>query len=529
MAVRPDVHVRWALSPRVIVVEAPSAELTAQDLVDTAREAEDELFNIEDRSLLSASGKQPLGGSTYVGITVELQDAVVAFEARKTWTSAGSVTLADPTGRTLTDAGATFVADGVEPGAWVVNLTDGSICSVIRVLGETQLLTDYLGGGADDEWEMGDVYRVLNVVGCELAGGNVVAVDKYGTEARSVLATAGTQVTVARSVSATMQELLDLQQATFNNGLLVDVANETGLAQAGTSYPAGTGRQPCLYLSDAMIIRALRGLPRIDVVGDLAIDAGASYDRVWFKGQSQNRSTITVAAAASVSDCEFSECHLKGTLDGGSLLRNCKLDNLVYVDGRIVGCTLAEGTITLSGANEAVFESCFSGLIGEDCPKIAVGYSPLKVINYNGGLCLVDKPGDSTSHITVDFNAGRLIVYDTVGGTGHLTVRGPAGLQDYSTIPEANKHFDYLINLETIADAVWNEPGAEHVTAGSAGQLLALARELTPTQATWLLELWRLAGLQSGGTLTVTPTARTAPGISQEIKKVGTTVTVKRL
>jgi hypothetical protein len=53
-----------------------------QDLVDTARELESELGNLDDPSLLSAAGKEDLGGGVSVGITVTLNNARVAFEAR---------------------------------------------------------------------------------------------------------------------------------------------------------------------------------------------------------------------------------------------------------------------------------------------------------------------------------------------------------------------------------------------------------------------------------------------------------------
>lgn len=206
MPVRGDLSFQFALSPRVIKVTAPSTELTIQDLVDTAREAEDELLNLDDRKLLDASGKEDLGGGTSVGVTAKLLDTVVAFEARKTWVAAGTVTTPDATGRTLTDGAGNFAS--VLPGAWVVNMTDRSICSVVRVVSSTAILTDVLGGGTDNRWDAADVYRVLNVVECEVRGGNLVAVDKFGAEVRAVLGTAGTTVVVARSSSATLTEQL---------------------------------------------------------------------------------------------------------------------------------------------------------------------------------------------------------------------------------------------------------------------------------------------------------------------------------
>ena len=53
-----------------------------QDLVDTCREIESQQWNLDDAHLLNAAGKENLGGGVKVGITVTLNNARVAFEAR---------------------------------------------------------------------------------------------------------------------------------------------------------------------------------------------------------------------------------------------------------------------------------------------------------------------------------------------------------------------------------------------------------------------------------------------------------------
>jgi len=51
---------------------------------------------------------------------------------------------------------------------------------------------------------------------------------------------------------------------------------------------------------------------------------------------------------------------------------------------------------------------------------------------------------------------------------------------------------------------------------------------LTGDQATQLLELWKVHGLQSGNPLVVSPTGRTATGITQTVATVGDITTVER-
>ncbi len=80
--IRNDFTIEWNASPRIIIVDAPSTECTMQDLLDTLRDEESKTANIDDVSIVSASGKEPLGGGTKVGLTVALQNAVIGFEAR---------------------------------------------------------------------------------------------------------------------------------------------------------------------------------------------------------------------------------------------------------------------------------------------------------------------------------------------------------------------------------------------------------------------------------------------------------------
>lgn len=82
MAVRDDVSIDWNASPRVINITSDSTELTIQDLVDTCREREERLINLDNPYLVDAAGKEYLGGTTYVGVTATLQNAVVAFKPR---------------------------------------------------------------------------------------------------------------------------------------------------------------------------------------------------------------------------------------------------------------------------------------------------------------------------------------------------------------------------------------------------------------------------------------------------------------
>ena len=167
MVVRTDVTVDFLVSPRLIEVAAPSVEITIQDLYDTLREIEDEIQNLDDDFLISAGGKEPLGGGVLVGITSTLNNAQLLFEARRTVLSEGTVTTsgspqigspvtagsptgAGGTGVFMQDSTATFISDGVARGDIIFNCTDLSSSEIISVPNETSVQTRGLGGGTTD-------------------------------------------------------------------------------------------------------------------------------------------------------------------------------------------------------------------------------------------------------------------------------------------------------------------------------------------------------------------------------------------
>ena len=75
-------------SPRIITVpEADGDSITVQTLVNQVRQWEQEPLNLSYTRLLSASGKEDLGGGALVGITAKLENTKLMFAARGSLTT----------------------------------------------------------------------------------------------------------------------------------------------------------------------------------------------------------------------------------------------------------------------------------------------------------------------------------------------------------------------------------------------------------------------------------------------------------
>jgi len=272
--------------------------------------------------------------------------------------------------------------------------------------------------------------------------------------------------TVSSLVDSTVQQLAEIEFASFSGGVTVDVIN----GYPGTEYgdkPVGTTIYPSNNMTDALSIAVSRGLTTFYIIGDITLDSGTDFLEMNFVGESPTKSTITIDADADVENCEFYDAEIQGTLDGNNVLQNCMIGTLNYVNGFVRQCILTTGTITLGGSEEAHFLDCWSGVVGTATPTIDMGGSgqDLGLRNYNGGIQINNLTGSSKAN--VDLNAGHIILDSTVS-SGEVVVRGVGQITDNST-GDASVNIDGLLNPDVITTRVWDEATADRQTPGTIG------------------------------------------------------------
>lgn len=201
MAVRTDFTIDYTVSPRIVTIAAPSTTVTVQDLYDTLASDHALPWNSDDPILISASGKDALGGVKQVGVTARLLNTRLAFQERTIPVDTGTATTADSTGDTLIDSAATFQTTGIQKGDVIMNFTDGSSASVLTVDSETQITHTQLSGGVGNNWDVSDSYAIFRIAFCKVTDGNLVAVDAGGTPIEPIFPTFGTEVQIELDVS----------------------------------------------------------------------------------------------------------------------------------------------------------------------------------------------------------------------------------------------------------------------------------------------------------------------------------------
>lgn len=221
-------------TPRVINVPAAHGDATAQDLWDTLSAEAAKLDNLIYKKLIdrpASGGKSELKPSKLTGIALVMNNVQVQFEPVVVKIETGTITTPDADGKVLTDSAAAFVTKTVERGDIVLNATDGSHATVLRVVGEGQLVSTPLLGGIDNQYGAGDSYEILDQVKRAATDGDLVAQDHLGNPISPILTAFGVDSTVELSTSPGLAEtgvsgLLPVESA----AILLNSANLAAIA-----------------------------------------------------------------------------------------------------------------------------------------------------------------------------------------------------------------------------------------------------------------------------------------------------------
>jgi len=85
MSIRDDITIDWSLSPRIIEISKEGSSPTSismQDLYDTVRHLASQPEAMDEDEVIDGAGKELLGDSISVGLTIKLFNAKVKFEDR---------------------------------------------------------------------------------------------------------------------------------------------------------------------------------------------------------------------------------------------------------------------------------------------------------------------------------------------------------------------------------------------------------------------------------------------------------------
>ena len=181
------------------------------------------------------------------------------------------------------------------------------------------------------------------------------------------------------------------------------------------------------------------------------------------------------------------------------------------------------GGITTTATLTAI--SVISSAIGELIASAVATLTATSVISNADGKAILQAAATITATGTISSAAlgaiASLLASIPATASLALTIRATGNMA--ATISTAE-----VLSPTSLAAAVWNALQSEYVISGSMGEAMGAGGSLTPTQAAYLVELWRIHGLDISNPLEVTTTSREAGTVTQTIADDGTTTTVTR-
>jgi len=225
-------------------------------------------------------------------------------------------------------------------------------------------------------------------------------------------------VSVRPNNSVGLQDLSSLQAASYQGRVTYDADN----GFVGTTFPIGTEGFPSSSLDDLFSIAQARGIKRVQLFSDLALDRGVT-DFTFFGATAKDASTFDFGGN-EVDQCRFENLTLTGMGAGSFQADHCTLTSLAFafLTGDLFTCGLQDAIlITTTGDLKAI--DCYSEIPGAVTPSVEIGTTgSLQFRRYAGGIEIRGhEPGNVASF---DFSSAHLILHPSCTG-GDMVARGP--------------------------------------------------------------------------------------------------------
>ena len=425
------IYVSWDESPRIIYIQAPTTEITIQELTNQIKDIEDEPAHLQYPILILTFGKQDLGGGALVGITAVLQNAKIAFEARngpdtvQCTVTGGNLVATDENGDTI---------NPVYPTAYTqVTIQQSTSPSIATPTSDYAVL-----------------HMLESLQGGHRSVGNIFYWDPTGGSDSND----GTTPSTAVATFSQAQSLC----AVGNHDIIFALANDTS---GVTTYTT-----PISITKDTVKLRGpgyqFQLVPSASGSDTLSVSANSVEVSGFYIKTAAGGTDDGVSVAASKNNVLIKDCWVDSPTGNGVVINGSsrtKIQTCAIENAGGIGISIADGT-TLSKITNCIVTGSTGDGVDLSGNSSSDNIFETNLIYNNGGYGIDIGSGVTRTGVRLNHTFSG----NTSGSTRDL------GSATFIESPSGGA------SATDIADAVWDELISDHVTDGSTGKTLKDAK-----------------------------------------------------
>jgi hypothetical protein len=330
---------------------------------------------------------------------------------------------------------------------------------------------------------------------------------------------------VSNLVDSTVQQLPEIEYASYNGGVTIDTVNGTD----SSVYPYGTPLYPCKTTANSYAIRIARGFKKVYLRSDInliGIPDGvlSGLDII---GETGNRKYTLTVTNVLVTDCKATNLTVTGAFKEGSTAQaiDCEIHDALNVNLRATNCSILSGIYESTDLSNCLLEGDIQIKEGGNMSGVGIVFEgDFTTIDMQNAISTVSLDVDSGYFKLINAVNGCLAEFNLRGGEIEIDPTCTGGeyyLEGYGTLYNEGvmtEKANHLLALETIPAPIWNELTSGHQITGTFGKTVA-------ESSNKIKELHKIGGLDSTTPATTTQNRVTAGDIRIDISGNGETIT----
>ena len=267
------------------------------------------------------------------------------------------------------------------------------------------------------------------------------------------------QVSIRSQNAAGLISNAAIEFASFGGAITVDAIKGV----TGTVFPKGTPQAPVNNIQDAKLIADVRGINRLNIVGNFTFTTGDNVEDFEIYGINPNKTILTFEAGALTYGVDIFNTTVQGVFDNLATFEDCRLLDVEMVEGYAYKCLIA-GTFVVSGVGQTAFIDCWDGIVSNGTyPIIDCGGTGrnISIKNWHGDIKIINKTGPED--IEINMNSGGTVLIDSTVTNGLIRCTGSMKIVDNSVSPAvvniAEVAFPELTQYAAFEEgSVWLDP-----------------------------------------------------------------------